>query len=321
MIKIFILLSMYLLWGSVCLAQRKQPRKTKEEKQAERQTEEDKSYDKLMWDPRQAHPRKHRPPVPTVWQTGSAGIIPSEQGEISLFTPSRIGFSKQTEWLVRIAEMPFLPNIGLKHRWWGNRRFVFSSEHTLLYTYPMLKILQNTGLKSLVPDTAAIPQQLAMRLDLLLSWLVNPRIDGCPGGFPEMMLTLKAGSEFNLWNPQSDIRPFDYLHAFYHTQLLDNKALYYAGLQLDSYFSHRFRYSLSGTGYSVDLTRSYAVEANVRLNFRISPHLGISAVAKGAYIHIQHVHKFTCLPLLDLTYYIHPDRRTVRTGPFKQKYR
>lgn len=57
--------------------------------------------------------------------------------------------------------------------------------------------------------------------------------------------------------------PFDYAHTLYHTQLLDGKVLYYGGLQFDSYWGHRFHYSLNGLFYSVDFTKAYAVEGNL----------------------------------------------------------
>lgn len=324
--RILILILILLYGGSETIAQRKLPRKTKEQKRIEKKSSEqgavqDMTERSLMWDPRRARHKKHGLTEVSPWHAGTAGIIAPEQAEISLFGPTRIGFSQSTEWLFRIAEMPFLPNIGMKHRWWKNRRFALATEHTLYYTYPLLKLLQTTGFKSLVPDTVSVPQQLAMRFDVLFSWLINPRVEGCPVTIPEMVLTWRGGAEFNLWNPESRIRPFDYVHTLYHTQLLDNKVLYYARLQFDSYFSYRFRYSLNGLYYTADFTKSGAIEANARLTYRLSPHLGISAAAKGAYIHIQGSDKFVCLPLLDLTYYVRPGRGVVKTDLFKHKRR
>lgn len=321
-----LLLLLILLYGGELVAQSKLPRKTKEQKRAEKrlseqETAQERMEKTLMWNPRQAKYRKHGLTEVSPWHNGTAGILASRQGEISLLAPTRIGFSRKTEWLFRIVEMPFLPNVGLKHQWWKNRRLALATEHTLYYTYPLFKMLQTSGFKALVPDTVSVPQQGAMRCDLLFSWLINPRIEGCPVIMPEMILTWRGGAEFNLWNPQSQIRPFDYFHTLYHTQLLDNKVLYYTGLQFDSYFSYRFRYSLNGLYYTANFTKAGAIEANARLTYRLSPHLGISAAAKGAYIRIQGSDKFTCLPLLDLTYYVRPGRGVVKTDLFKRKRR
>lgn len=323
--KIFLfLIAFFLLSGSGAWAQRKLPAKTKEQKVAEKRHRQNERKQEpgrersLVWDARQM-PRKNKTlPNVSPWQVGTAGIVPSHQGEISLFQFSRIGFSRSTEWLFRLAEEPFLPNIGIKHRWWGNRRLILSTEHTLYYTYPLLKILQHTGFKDLVPDSVRVGQGGAMRNELLFSWLMNPRMEGCPGG-AEKVLTFRAGAEFYFGDGKSEVQPFDYLHTLYHSQVLDDKVLYYGGLQLDSYFSYRFRYSLNGLFYSVDFSRAYAVEANLRLTCRISPHLALAAACKGAYIRIRESRNFTCLPLLDLTYFIRPDKVVRRGNMFKSR--
>ena len=78
----------------------------------------------LRWDPRRLPSKSKGFPEISAWHTGTAGIVASDAAEISLFNPTRIGFSKRTEILFRIAEEPFLPNIGLKHRWWGYSTYV-----------------------------------------------------------------------------------------------------------------------------------------------------------------------------------------------------
>ena len=115
--------------------------------------------------------------------------------------------------------------------------------------------------------------------------------------------------------------PFDYAHTLYHTQLLDGKVLYYGGLQFDSYWGHRFHYSLNGLFYSVDFTKAYAVEGNLRLTYYVSRRFGLSAVCKIPYIRINEKSGWTYVPLLDLTYLIHPGRTVIRHGLYKNKRR
>ena len=79
----------------------------------------------LRWNPRKIPDKSKGFPEISSWHTGTAGILPSDAAEISLVNPSRIGFSRKTELLFRIAEEPILPNIGLKHLWWANKRFCF----------------------------------------------------------------------------------------------------------------------------------------------------------------------------------------------------
>lgn len=318
------LLSIFLF--SCCLllpAQRRLPKQSKEEKAvAKMQNKREKRpVDENKWLQRTLPGKSKGVPVISAWHSGTAGIIPGNSAELSLFNPSRIGFTKNTELLFRIGEEWFLSNAGLKHRWWGNDRFVFSTEHTLYYTYPLLKILQSTGFKDLVPDTVSINQGFAMRNEFLFSWLMNPREFGCPDPPAGKILTFRAGVEFYGGIGDTEVRPFDYLHSLYHTQLFDGKLLYYGGFQFDSYFSSRFHYSVNTLFYSVDFTKQYAAEANLRFTYYIWRKLGVSASCKAAYINVGESSKMAYLPLLDFTYLINPDRGTIRHGLFKNKRR
>ena len=317
------------LWGTISsggYAQRVLTAKSKEQKRTEKQIEKKENSlrqkdTELRWDPRRLPSKSKGFPEISAWHTGTAGIVASDAAEISLFNPTRIGFSKRTEILFRIAEEPFLPNIGLKHRWWGNRRFAWATAHTLYYSYPGLKILQSTGFKELVPDSVQVAQGMAMRHEILFSWLLNPQVWGCPDPSAEKILTLHAGIEGYVGFGNNEVMPFDYAHTLYHTQLLDGKVLYYGGLQFDSYWGHRFHYSLNGLFYSVDFTKAYAVEGNLRLTYYVSRHFGLSAVCKIPYIRINEKSGWTYVPLLDLTYLIHPGRTVIRHGLYKNKRR
>lgn len=255
------------------------------------------------------------------WHTGTAAIIANNGAELSLFNTSRIGFTKNTELLLRIAEEPFLPNLGIKHRWAGNDRLILSTEHTLYYTYPLLKILQTSGFKELVPDSVRVNHGIAMRNEILLSWLINPRTFGCPDPSQEKILTLRAGVEFYAGSGEQEVRPFDYFHSLYHTQIFDHNVLYYGGLQFDSYFATRFHYSVNALYYNIDFSKEYAVEGNLRLTYYVSRRVGISASCKMAYMDLAAKKQFTCLPLLDVTLLINPGRGDIRHGLFKKKRR
>lgn len=315
-------------WVGVGLAdaQRKLPPKSKEQKALEKQMKEKGRAKKqpdteMRWNPHEIANKSKGYPEISAWHTGTSGIIPSDAAEISLFNPTRIGFSGETELLFRIAEEPFLPNIGVKHLWWANKRFSLASEHTLYYTYLGLKILQNTGFQSLIPDSVKVGQGIAMRHEILFSWLMNPKVWGCPNPPAEKILTLRLGTEFYLKSGGAEVKPFDYGHSLYHTQLLDGKVLYYGGLQFDSYFANRFHYSVNGLFYSVDLRKEYAVEVNLRLTCYVSRRIGISLAGKGAYMHIGDQTKFACIPLLDLTYLVNPGRSVIQHGLYKHKRR
>ena len=207
-----------LLWGTISsgvYAQRVLPAKSKEQKRTEKQIEKKENSlrqkdTELRWDPRRLPSKSKGFPEISAWHTGTAGIVASDAAEISLFNPTRIGFSKRTEILFRIAEEPFLPNIGLKHRWWGNRRFAWATAHTLYYSYPGLKILQSTGFKELVPDSVQVAQGMAMRHEILFSWLLNPQVWGCPDPSAEKILTLHAGIEGYVGFGNNEVMPFDY---------------------------------------------------------------------------------------------------------------
>lgn len=314
-----VFLGILLLFGLDLYGQRKLPPKSREQKKQEKQIKKREQKNKvsateLRWDPRKLPSKSKGYPEISAWHTGTTGIIASDAAEISLFNTSRIGFSKNTELLFRIAEEAFLPNAGLKHFWWGNRHFSLGSEHSLHYPYPGLRILQNTGFKNLVPDSIDIGQGIAMRHELLFSWLMNPRVWGCPDLPAEKILTLRAGSEFYIGFRETEVKPFDYIHTLYHTQLLDGRVLYYGGLQFDSYFGNRFHYSLNGLFYSVDFKKEYAVEANLRFTYYISKHWGLSLSGKGSYVNIADHTKFVCMPLLDITYLVRAGRSAIQHG-------
>lgn len=323
MIMKFCFLFFLLSFNMQLIAQRVLPKRSKEEKNAveqiQKRSKDQNATVEDRWNPRTIPGKSKGIPETSAWHTGTAGIIPGDAAEISLFNQSRIGFSKSTELLFRIAEEPFLPNIGLKHHWFGKKKWFFSSEHTLYYTYPLLKIVQSTGFKELVPDSVNVSHGFAMRNELILSWLMNPREFGCPAPGAERILSMRAGVEFYMGD--SPVKPFDYAHSLYHSQLLDNKLLYYGGLQFDSYFSNRFHYSVNGLYYNVDMTKEYAVEANLRLTYYVSRRFGISAACKGAYVHVANEAKIACLPFLDFTYLVNPGRTTIKHGLYKNKRR
>lgn len=276
-------------------------------------------------------------PITSAWHTGTAGIIKSDGAELSLFNPSRIGMTENTELLFRIGEEWILPNLGLKHRWWKNDRFAFSSEHYLYYPWPFLKILQNTGTKDLIPDSIPLKQGIAMRHELLFSWLINPQAPGCPDPSPEKILTLRTGAEFYAGQNNKKVEPFNWFHTLYHTQIFQNKILYYGGLQFDSYFSNSFHYSVNALYYNIGFTKDFAIEGNLRLTYYISRHIGISASCKAAYMKIPELEvsrtpdksiyvanyirkkQFSVLPLLDITFLIRPDRGEIQHGLFKNR--
>ncbi len=133
--------------------------------------------DNSRWLNRERSSRQGSPEL-SAWHSGTAGIIRSNAAELNLTSPSKIGFSKNTELLLRIGEELFLPNIGIRRRWWHNDRLHLTTEHSLHYTWPLLKLLQSTGFKELVPDTATLGQGIAMRNEVQFSWLMNPQIPG-----------------------------------------------------------------------------------------------------------------------------------------------
>lgn len=306
-------------------AQRVLPVRSREEKKTQKQIEkrskEQITGEEQRWDPRSLPRKSKGVPEVSSWHTGTAGILAGDAAEISLFNQSRIGFSRSTELLFRIAEEPFLPNIGFKHRWWGKHKFFLSTEHTLYYTYPALKMLQATGFEELIPDSVRVNHGLAMRNELIFSWLMNPRVFGCPSLIPERILSVRAGVEFYVGFGDTEVKPFDYAHSLYHTQLLEHKLLYYGGLQFDSYFSNRFHYSVNGLYYNVDATKEFAVEANLRLTCYVSRRVGISAACKGAFMQIADKSKIACLPFLDFTYLVNPGRSAIKHGLYKNKRR
>ena len=327
--KIFICCLLLLLtYGESLYAQRLVPTKSKEEKKLERKANKSNKSNRkeghnatdLRWDPRKLSAKSKGHPEISSWHTGTTGIIASDAAEISLFNPTRIGFTKKTELLFRIAEQVILPNIGLKHSWWRNKRFSLASEHSLYYTYPGLKLLQKTGFKDLVPDSLKIGQGVAMRHEVLFSWLINPQVLGCLNPPAEKILSLRLGTEFYMGG-DTEVVSFDYLNSLYHSQLLDGKVLYYGGLQFDSYFGNRFHYSVNSLFYSVDLKKEYAIEANLRLTYYVSQRVGLSVSGKGSYMNINNTPKFACIPLLDLTYLINPGRATIKHGLYKNKRR
>lgn len=321
-IFLVILLSMsWELFAQQALASEVPSPKVWENQGAVRRQIKGQSHQELKWDAHRLSVKSKGYPEISAWHPGTTGIIASDGAEISLLGQTRIGFTKKTELLFRVAEEPFVPNIGLKHFWIGNTHLSFGSEHALYYTYPGLRILQHTGFKGLVPDSVRIGQGVAMRHELLFSWLINPSVWGCPKPPSEKILTLRMGTEFYIGFGNSEVRPFDYAYSLYHTQILDGKVLYYGGLQFDSYFGKRMHYSVNGLYYNVDLKEGYAFETNLRLTCYVSRHWGVSLAGKMACIGIEEDKKFTCVPFLDLTYLVRPGRSTIQHGLFKNSHR
>lgn len=295
------------------------------------------AQDAVKWLQRDNAIRSKGRPVVSAWHTGTAGIIKNDGAELSLFNTSRVGMTEKTELLFRIGEEWILPNVGIKHRWWGNDRFRLSSEHHLYYTWPLLKILQKTQIKDLIPDTVPLNHGIAMRNELLFSWLMNPQNSGCPDPAAEKILTLRAGVEFYAGQSNKQIQPFDWFHTLYHTRIFQNEVLYYGGLQFDSYFSRAFHYSVNALYYSIGFTEDFAAESNVRLTYYVSRRIGISASCKAAYMKISESqstemvdvntltanytrkNQFSILPLLDITYLIRPDRGEIQHGLFRNR--
>ena len=85
------------------------------------------AQDAVKWLQRDNAIRSKGRPVVSAWHTGTAGIIKNDGAELSLFNTSRVGMTEKTELLFRIGEEWILPNVGIKHRWWGNDFFRLSS--------------------------------------------------------------------------------------------------------------------------------------------------------------------------------------------------
>lgn len=279
------------------------------------------SQDAEKWLQRDNVRRSKGRPVVSAWHAGTAGIIKNDGAELSLFNVSRIGMTEKTELLLRIGEEWILPNAGIMHRWWGNDRFVFSSGHHLYYTWPFLRMLQKMKIKDLIPDSVSIKQGIAMRHELLFSWLINPQISGCPDPAAEKILTFQAGVEFYAGQNNRQVQPFDWFHTLYHSRIFQNEFLYYGGVQFDSYFSRAFHYGVNALYYSVGFSRDFAAESNLRLTYYVSRRIGISASCKAAYMKIgdSRANRFSVLPLLDITYLIRPDRGEIQHGLFKNR--
>ncbi len=274
----------------------------------------------VRWDQKKLPKKSKGIPVISLRHAGTAGIIASNAAELNLVNQSRIGFSENTELLFRVAEEFVMPNMGLKHRWWRNHTMAFATEHTLYYPYPGLKMLQSAGIKDWVPDTVDVHQGVAMRNELLFSWLINPQEPACTNPVPQMVLTGRAGLEFYAGAGDNQVAPVDYFQLLYHTQILTGKILYYGGLQLDSYFLSRFHYSVNALLYSVDMKQDYAIEGNLRLTCYVSNRVGISVMAKMAYADVTGITRQMVLPMLDLTYLIRPGGHgTIEHGLFKSR--
>lgn len=301
-----------------------------------RLTEGQESKDENRWLQQKIPGKSKGTPVTSAWHTGTAGIIKSDGAELSLINTSRIGMTKSSELLLRIGEEWVMPNIGIKHRWAASNRLFFASEHMLYCPWPGLYMLRASGYKDLIADSVKIGPGLAMRHELILSWLMNPQVPGCPDPAPERILSFRIGTEFYIGKDR--IPPFDWFHALYHTRILDKKVLYYGGVQFDSYFSNRFHYSMNALCYTSDLSSDLALEGNIRLTWYIGRRFGISAACKAAYIRMdepadalpssangvlfppaEKENRLSILPFIDFTLLINPDRGQIRHGLFRNR--
>lgn len=253
----------------------------------------------------------------STWTERTAKVVPYSELHLSALSISRYGNFPKTEINSQLLLLPFAPNIGVKHQWFGENT-IFSTQHTFYYPTLGLKWARSSGFDDQIPKSAVVPHIFTFRNELIISHIINPQPKDCFIKIPDLVLTGRLGFDFSLTTGDSQLPLIDY-HFLYHrtASYHNNQKLYFVGLELDGNVYRNFNFSINADYYSIDFNGEWAAESQGKIHWHRNSKFSISGGYKLYYLSTNYGSQFLAMPIIDFVFKLN-HRTRLQNGLFKR---
>ena len=233
----------------------------------------------------------------SLWLGETAFTMPKGEIQFGLFQPLRTGLSPTVELLVHPVLLIMDPNAGVKLRLHASDNFIISSEHSLYFPTPMLRLFQMRGAGGIISSQFSIPVLITMYNGIIISRYLNFN----------SILSLEAGFYFTLGaskldNNSSIDLPVIYprLESLYHQPEL------LLGLNVNSEFVHHFNYLMGARAYIIPgVKENLFAEQSGMIQWRPGSHFMLQGGYKLCYGRYSFGPEWNLIPDFDLVFHFH----------------
>lgn len=250
------------------------------------------------------------------WTERTAKVVPRGEIHLSALALSRYGNYPKTEINSQLLLFPLVPNIGLKHQWYG-KNTILSTQHTFYYPTLGLKWAKNSGFQDQISESSIIPQIFTFRNEVILSHIINPQPKDCFIKIPDLVLTARLGFDFSVASDNANFSLLDYHFLYHRTASYHNhQKLYFAGLELDGNLYKNYNFSINTDYYSIDFNGEYAFESQGKIHWHRNSKFSLSGGYKMYYLSSDYGTQFLAIPIIDFVFKLN-HRTRLQNGLFK----
>jgi hypothetical protein len=253
----------------------------------------------------------------STWTERTAKVVPMGEFHLSALSVSRYGNYPKTEINSQLLLFPLVPNIGVKHEWFGKHTIV-STQHTFYYPTPGLRWARKNGFQNQLPKSSIVPNIFVFRNELIVSRILNPQPEDCFVRVPDLILTARMGFDFALKSGEEKLPLMDY-HFLYHrtASYHNNQKLYFAGLELDGNIYRNWNFSINTDYYNIDFKGEWAVESQGKVHWHKNTKFSVSGGYKLYHLNTDYGTQFLAMPVIDFVYKF-GHRTKLQRGLFKK---
>jgi hypothetical protein len=252
----------------------------------------------------------------STWTERTAKVVPDGEIHLSALAVSRYGNYPKTEINSQLLLFPLVPNVGVKHEWYG-KNTIFSTQHTFYYPTLGLKWAKSSGFQDQISESSVIPQIFTFRNEIIVSHIINPQPKDCFIKVPDLVLTARLGFDFSLISGNSDFSLMDYHFLYHRTASYHNhQKLYFTGLELDGNLYKNYNFSINADYYSIDFNGEYALESQGKIHWHRNSKFSLSGGYKMYYLNSDYGTQFFAMPIIDLVFKLNHHTR-LQNGLFK----
>ncbi len=227
------------------------------------------------------------------WSAATAYVTPENRVETGLFGATRMGLGDGLELSSHPLWFFVIPNVAVKRVDWVLGDAVLSSEHTLTYPTPLLKLLSREGVGGLLPHESRVPHIVALTNELLVTQ---------PLGFGHALtgwLGLTLAGAVGRANVTTIDLPVVYPRmAAYYEHVTGN-----AGLSLAGPVWRKVTYRVDGELFLIpNRQATWAAEADLEVSYTLGDTWQLMLGTKLAYSQLPYGSLTRLLPMLDVRY-------------------
>ncbi len=252
------------------------------------------------------------------WTERGAKVVPFKELYLSAIAVSRFGnYYRETEINSQLLLMPFVPNIGIKHEWFG-RSTIVSSQHTFYYPTPGLNWAKNNDFDNQIPATAKIPQIFTFRNEVIVSHILNEGRP-CTAKIPDLILTGRLGFDFSLKSGEQDFPIIDTHFLYQRTASYYDNVVVFLGAELAGNLYRNFNFAVTADLYSIGFFKEIALESQGRIYWHFNHSFALSGGYNLYHLSGADVENTFCItPAIDFTIKI-GHKKVLQRGLFRPR--